>query len=101
MSRLYETVRIAVHRDWDPIGIAEFCQEMGEYDSYVPCLCELIDNHATERELFDYLWTVETVSMGLSGDRQATERFAKWLCELGSSKSEQDPAEYPGQDSNL
>lgn len=85
MSNLYETVRRAVHTDWDPIGVADLTDEMGEYDSYVPGLCDLLRKHAPEKEVFEYLWTVETESIGLEGNRQATERFAKWLCELKPS----------------
>lgn len=81
MSDPYESVRRAVHADWDPIGVAEFGAETGEYDSYIPGLCELLSRHAPEKEVFEYLWTVETESLGLEGNRQATERFAKRLCE--------------------
>ncbi|MGY8730505.1 MAG: hypothetical protein ACKVK0_00130 [Pirellulales bacterium] len=42
MSDLYEIVRRAVHSDWDPIGVAVLTDEMGEYDSYIPGLCELL-----------------------------------------------------------
>jgi hypothetical protein len=85
MSDLYETVRRAVHTDWDPIGVADLADEMGEYDSYVPGLCELLRKNASEKEVFDYLWIVETESIGLEGNREATERFAKRLCELRPS----------------
>jgi hypothetical protein len=82
LSDLYESVRRAVHTDWDPIGVAQLCNEMGEYDSYVPGLCELLSKRSSEKEIFDYLWTVETQSLGLEGDRQSTEQFAKRLSEL-------------------
>lgn len=84
MSDLYESVRRAVHADWDPIGVAELAREMGEYDSYVPRLCELLSKQASEKEVLEYLWAVETESFGLEGDRQATERFAKRLCDLAA-----------------
>jgi hypothetical protein len=85
MSQFYQTVRRAVHVDWDPIGVAEFSEEMGEYDSYVPALCELLGKGASEQEVLAFLWTVETESIGLQGNREATERFAKWLCSLSPS----------------
>ncbi len=83
MSELYETVRRAVHSDWDPIGVSDLTDQMGEYDSYVPGLCDLLSKNASEKEVFDYLWTVETESIGLQGNREATERFASWLCSAG------------------
>lgn len=82
MSQFYKTVRRAVHTDWDPIGVADFSDDMGEYDSYVPTLCDMLGKGASEQEVFEYLWTVETESIGLQGNREATERFAKWLCSL-------------------
>ena len=51
--------------------------EMGEYDSDVPGLYELLSKHAPEKEVFEYLCTVETESLGVVGDRQPTERFVK------------------------
>jgi hypothetical protein len=86
MSNLFEIVRSIVHKDWDPIGVADLRSKFGEYDSYIPGLCELLGRDASETELFDYLWTVETQSIGLNGDRQATESFAKRLCELRQSR---------------
>ena len=82
LSELYETVRRAVHSDWDPIGVSDLTDQMGEYDSYVPGLCDLLSKNASEKEVFDYLRTVETESIGLQGNREATERFASWLCSL-------------------
>lgn len=85
MNELYESVRRAVHFEWDPIGVAGLVNEMGEYDSYVLRLCALLKGRASESDVFDYLWSVETDSIGLTGNRDATERFAKRLCELASS----------------
>jgi hypothetical protein len=85
MSNLHDVVREAVHTRWDPIGIGESAIEIGEYDSYVPALCNLLRNHASEAEVFKYLWTVETETLGLSGNREATERFAEWLRDLNVS----------------
>ena len=82
MSDLYKTVRKAVHFEWDPIGVSSLTDQMGEYDSYVPRLCDLLSKIASEKEVFDYLWKLETESMGLQGNRAATERFACRLCGL-------------------
>lgn len=79
MASLLETVRQAVHFDWDPIGISGQCPELGEYDTYVPGLCELLHRQVSEVELFRYLWIVETKSIGLQGNRERTTRFAHWL----------------------
>ena len=86
MSDLYEIVRKAVHFEWDPIGIADLTDEMGEYDTYVLGLCDLLDKNAPEKDVFEYLWTVETEAIGLQGNREATELFASLLCNLRTSE---------------
>jgi len=87
MNDLYGKVRVAVHSEWDPIGVTKFTAEMGGYDSYVAGICELLQNNATEKEVFHYLWIVETKSMGLQGDREATKKFAARLCELKPNRN--------------
>lgn len=82
MGDLYEIVRKAVHFEWNPIGVADLTDQMGEYDSYVPGLCELLGKNASEQEEFDSLWRVEWDTIGLQGNREATEQFASWLCNL-------------------
>ena len=82
MNQTDEIIRLAVHRRWDPIGVSSFTDELGEYDSYIPGLIRLLQTRPDEQKVFDYLWTLETVSMGLNGDRESTRQFAKWLCDL-------------------
>lgn len=82
MDNLYEMVRSAVLTEWDPIGISDFTMACDEYDSYIPKLCDLLRKNVSEQEVFDYLWTVETESIGLNGNRQATEKFARRLCKM-------------------
>ena len=82
----YNEVRNAVHRRWDPIGVAVYSNEMGEYDSYIPALCEILNKGAGRQRIFEHLWIMETDSMGMDGDREATEEFASWLYQLVESK---------------
>lgn len=79
VPELYEVVREAVHARWDPIGIGKSAPELGEYDSSVPGLCNLSVSQPSEEEVFRYLWTVETESLGLRGHRETTGQFPKWL----------------------
>jgi len=81
-TSVYDQVREAVHYRWDPIGVAAYSDEMGEYDGYIPALCELLEQPVELQKIFDYLWTMETNSMGLDGDKKATEEFSYWLYEL-------------------
>jgi len=83
----YDQVREAVHYRWDPIGVAAYSDEMGEYDGYIPALCELLEKVVDRQQIFEYLWIMETESMGLEGDRQATEDFSAWLYQLVKPKN--------------
>jgi hypothetical protein len=76
------TIRLALLQQWDPIGVADIPEAQDEYDAYVDEIHQLLLNGKTERELFDYLWSLETQHMGLSGDRATTEKFARWLAEF-------------------
>ena len=78
----YVQVRKAIHYKWDPIGIGAYSVEIGEYDGYIPALCDLLEKNVGQQKIFDYLWTIETVSMGMEGDKEKTKKFAIWLSEL-------------------
>lgn len=78
----YILVREAVHKKWDPIGVCAYSEEMGEYDGYLPNLCKLLKDGGSEEQIFNFLWTAETDSMGLSGDEPATRAFSRWLVSL-------------------
>jgi len=82
-ARLFhDAIRKALLRQWDPIGVGSAADGQDEYDSYVGQIYKLLITRSTKNEIFDYLWWLETVHMGLVGDRQATERFAEQLCQL-------------------
>jgi hypothetical protein len=80
-SQLAAHVHHALLREWDPIGIQQFTEAEDEYDSYVPDVCKLLREHSTAKELIHYLWWLETVHMGLPGNRERTEAFAARLVE--------------------
>lgn len=68
--------------EWDPIGVAAIAQAQDEYDAYVPSIYKMLITRRTPEDLFDYLWWLETQHMGLTGDRQATELFARRLARI-------------------
>lgn len=81
-KEIYAKVYQAVYEQWDPIGISSYTNEKGEYDGYIPALCDLLGKDSSREQIFGYLWEVETESIGLSGNRKATEYFADWLYSL-------------------
>jgi hypothetical protein len=59
-------VRIALWRDWDPIGVNDTPEAQDEYDSYVGGVCSLLISGADAFKLRQHLAQIETVNMGLS-----------------------------------
>ena len=78
----YNQLRVAVHKEWDPIGVCAYSEEMGEYDGYLPKLYELLKDGSSEEEIFNYLWVIETEVMGLLGDKEVTKKFSNLLINL-------------------
>ena len=81
-KRYHAAIREAVLSEWDPIGVASIPEAADEYDGYVPVIYKMLIERKPISEIFDYLWWLETEHMGLSGDRQATDTFAKRLLAL-------------------
>jgi hypothetical protein len=81
-KRYHEAIKRALLKEWDPIGVADVPEAQDEYDSYVPRVYRLLITRRPKHEIFDFLWTLETQHMGLTGDRQTTERFAERLLRI-------------------
>jgi len=79
---LVEKVRTMLWEQWDPIGINQYSQAKDEYDNYATMLSEAVASYATEDELFQLLWSIETIDMGLNGDEHATRVFARSLAKF-------------------
>jgi hypothetical protein len=81
-NRYHEAIKMALLKEWDPIGVSEFPEAQNEYESYVLDIYNLIITQRSKHDIFDYLWELETEHMGLRGDRQATEHFAERLLQI-------------------
>jgi len=81
-SKHLDAIRAALLHEWDPIGVRDDPEAQGEYDSYAGMIYKLLLNSANQDAIFDYLWYVETLQLGLPGNRKATEKFAARLIEL-------------------
>ena len=81
-ERYLEAIKTALLNEWDPIGVRQFPEAKDEYDSYAPHICTLLITRRPQQEVYDHLWWLETERMGLTGNRQATERFAERLLRI-------------------
>jgi hypothetical protein len=76
---LFSAVRLILMRDWDPIGIKDEPAAQDEYDAYIQPLLRLVTEGVSSSVLSDRLLRIETVEMGLSGDRERALRVAEKL----------------------
>lgn len=81
---LYDTVRAILMKDWDPIEINDVPAAHDEYDGYVQRLVGLLRRGASASVLSERLLHIETVEMGLRGDRGRALRVAEQLTALQS-----------------
>ena len=84
----YKALKKLVIDEWDPIGIGNDPYAQDEYDSYIYMLLGLVFRKASEEQIFDYLWDLETQHMGLNGDEATTRRFAKRLVAFSPQSKE-------------
>ena len=76
----YMRLRKMALQEWDPIGVYGFKDSSNiedEYDAYLPKLFELITSNASENDIYDFLYYVETTCIGVRGHSEKTKKFAK------------------------
>ena len=61
-----QAIREVLMRDWDPIGVASHPEAADEYDSYIASVYRILVDTRSEDELVDFLFRMETETMGLS-----------------------------------
>ena len=82
MTRDHREIKRVLLQDWDPIGVGDVPEAQDEYDAYVPDVYRLLMGRVSVREVFEYLWQVETEHMGLRGNRAHTHEIAISLVAL-------------------
>ena len=85
----HESIRRILLHEWDPIGVSRVEEAQDEYDAYVGEIYRMLITRKSEKEISDYLWWLETEHMGLTGDRQKTEYYAKKFKKLPSEIEEE------------
>ncbi|MCE5302554.1 MAG: hypothetical protein LLF97_05525 [Planctomycetaceae bacterium] len=76
--RLENVVHDVLIHDWDPIGCGV---PDDEYDSYIPGICRLLRDGANEIKIGAHLEDIQTVSMGLRGNKDRNRQIAHILVE--------------------
>jgi lactam utilization protein B len=78
-NTLFENVRRVLMQHWDPIGVNDVPAAQDEYDEYVEEMIEMLRRDASVSALEQRLLDIETLSMGLRGDRAKALRTAEVL----------------------
>jgi hypothetical protein len=81
-KRYHSAIKQILLQEWDPIGVNGIPEAQDEYDSYVWGVYSRLIRQASEQELFDYLWEMETVDMGLYGNASHTQAIVEKLMAL-------------------
>lgn len=83
---IQESLRQVLLRDWDPIGVSDLPEAQDEYDSYVGGVYRLLASGASEDEIIEHLYRIESDEMGLSAaEREGLRDIARKLTKLNVS----------------
>jgi hypothetical protein len=80
-----ERVRAVLFEDWDPVGCAPFLPR-DEYDSYIPSIVQLLENHCTADELEAHLIDLEKHWFGEEQEGEKARLAAKNLIACWNTK---------------
>ena len=78
---LFKKIDEILWSDWDPIGINDVAPR-DEYQSYTPIICGLILEGASEEEVANKLYEIETDSIGVKGSINNCRDVAKKIINI-------------------
>jgi len=80
-KKVYELIDGILWKDWDPIGVNDIEDVRDEYQSYTPHIFSLIIHGAAKIEIAEHLFMLETVNMGITGNKNHCEEVAQKIIE--------------------
>lgn len=79
---LYKRIDEILWKDWDPIGVFATSVARDEYRAYLPQVFHLVLDGATQAQIAEYLFALETDAIELSGDRQRCANVASLMLKV-------------------
>ncbi len=79
---IFKTIDEILWNDWDPIGVNDSGVGRDEYQNYVSGIFKLVMEGADKVKIANRLFQLETVSIGLPGNKENCERVAQKLIDL-------------------
>ena len=80
----YNIIDEILWREWDPIGVNDIEDVRDEYKSYTPHIFSLTIQGADKMKIAEHLYKLETVNMGLTGNKNHCEEIAQKILEATS-----------------
>jgi len=79
---LYKKIDELLWVNWDPIGVNDTDAARNEYQSYTPYIFKLRTEGADKVKLSNHLYQLETVNMGLPGNKNRCDIIALEILDL-------------------
>ena len=76
-KQLYKKIDEILWKEWDPIGVNDIDDVRDEYQSYTPHIFSLTIHGADKIEIAEHLFKLETVNMGMTGNKNHCEDVAQ------------------------
>ena len=76
-KKIYELIDQILWKDWDPIGVNDIEEVRDEYQSYTGHIFSLTINGADKLKIAEYLYKLETINMGITGNKKHCEEIAQ------------------------
>lgn len=65
-KQIQQSIGDVLLHEWDPIGVQDEPQAQDEYARYIGGVYRLLASDASDEQLVNHLWQIETVRMGLA-----------------------------------
>ena len=94
--QIQESIRQVLLDAWDPIGVHDVPEAQDEYDGYVGGVYRLLASGPTEKQIVDYLRSIEADAMGLPAADPAAVGSSARSSASGSLPTSGPPPDDPG-----
>jgi len=81
-KKLYKAIDEILWKDWDPIGVNNIEDIRDEYQHYTPYIFSLTTDGANKVKTAEHLFKIETVNMGIDGNKIHCEKIAEKILSL-------------------
>ena len=81
-TEIQDNIRDVLMKNWDPIGVSNESGAQDEYDGYIGGIYRLLANRASEKQIIDHLYKIETENMELESSKKTLKDVATALMKI-------------------